>query len=79
MYVRHQNTSGSIITPPIPILDKDRKLTQFFIFKLLCGASKGFIKAFMAFWDTTKKCENKNLTLIFTLIQLFWNARDGKD
>ena len=29
---------------------------------LLCGASKGFVKAFCkTFWGTTKKCENKNL------------------
>ena len=36
------------------MLDKKKKLTEIFIFTLLCGASKGFMKAF-------KKCENKNL------------------
>ena len=29
--------------------DEDRKLTQIFIFTLLCGASKGFMKALKAF------------------------------
>ena len=32
------------------------------IFALLCDASKGFIKPFKAFWGTTKKYENKNVT-----------------
>ena len=42
-------------------------MSWIFIFKLLCGSSKGFMKAFKAlrasktFWGTTEKCENKNL------------------
>ena len=31
------------------MLDKERELMQIFIFILLCGASKGFIKALKAF------------------------------
>ena len=31
------------------ILGKERKSTQIFNFTLLCGASKGFMKAFKAF------------------------------
>ena len=31
----------------VPIQDEDRKLTQVFIFTLLCGCSKGFLKAFI--------------------------------
>ena len=42
------------------------KIKLSFIFALLCGASKGFMKAFKPFIkpfrSTTKKCENKNLT-----------------
>ena len=32
-----------------PIPDEERKLTKIFIFTLLCGPSKGFIKDFKAF------------------------------
>ena len=45
--------------------NEERKLTKIFIFTLLCGASRSFMKAFKASmklsWGTTKKCENKNL------------------
>ena len=34
---------------PAPIPDKEKKLTQILIFTLLCGASKGFMKALKAF------------------------------
>ena len=48
------------------IPDEERKLTWIFIFTLLCGASKGFLKNLKGlrktFWGTTKKCENKNLS-----------------
>ena len=37
------------LTLPIPILDEEKKFSQFFIFALLCGASKGFMKALKAF------------------------------
>ena len=34
---------------PVPIPDEEKKLSQIFIPTLLCGASKGFIKAFKGF------------------------------
>ena len=34
------------ITLPAPIPDKEKKLTEIFILKLLFGASKGFMKTF---------------------------------
>ena len=34
---------------PVSILDEEKKLTSVFIFKLPCGASKGFMKAVGAF------------------------------
>ena len=34
---------------PVSIPDEEKKLTQIFIFTLLWGASKGFMKAFKAF------------------------------
>ena len=45
------------------IPDKGKKL---FVFTLLCGALKGFMKAFKGLYKTsrgtTKKCENENLS-----------------
>ena len=39
---------------------------QNYIFALLCGAFKGFCKGWKVFrkifWDTKKKCENKNIS-----------------
>ena len=32
---------------PVPIPGEEKKITEMFIFTLLCGASKGFIKAFI--------------------------------
>ena len=43
--------TSKIWTLPAPILDEEKKLSQIFIFTLLCG--------------TTKKCKNKNLTYFF--------------
>ena len=44
----HSFSSITLILP-VPILDAERKSTYVFIFILLCGASKGFKKAFKAF------------------------------
>ena len=38
----------SELTFSVQILDEEGKLSQIFIFTLLCGASKGFMKAFKA-------------------------------
>ena len=37
------------LTLPVPIPDEEKKLSCIFIFALLCGASKGFMKALRAF------------------------------
>ena len=37
------------LTLCVPIPDEERKLTSIFIFTLLCGGSKGFMKALKAF------------------------------
>ena len=53
------------LTLNVPIPGKVKKVSEIFIFTLLCGASKGFMKALKAlktFWGTRKKCENKNFT-----------------
>ena len=38
-----------MLTFSVPIPEKEKKLTQIFIFIVLCDASKAFIKAFNAF------------------------------
>ena len=40
---------GGYLTFPVLILDEEKKLSYIFIFTLLCGASKGFMKALKAF------------------------------
>ena len=37
------------LTLSAPIPDEEKKLTEIFIFTLLCGASKGFMKTLKAF------------------------------
>ena len=37
------------LTLPVLIPDEEKKLTYIFIFRLLCGASKGFMKPLRAF------------------------------
>ena len=41
-----------MLTLSVPIPDEEIKLTQIFIFTFLCGASKGFMKAFKALHKT---------------------------
>ena len=43
---------SNLLTFPILIPEKERKLTSIFIFTLLCGASKGFTKAFKGLHKT---------------------------
>ena len=38
-----------MLTLPVPISDKEKKLSQIFIFTLLCDTSKGFMKALKTF------------------------------
>ena len=40
---------GWRLTRSAPIPEEEKKLTYIFIFTLLCGASKGFMKALRAF------------------------------
>ena len=51
-----------LINPSCPDPGRREKNNLIFIFALLCSVSKGFMKAFKAFWGTTKKYENKNLS-----------------
>ena len=44
-----------MLTLPVPIPDEEKKLTQIFIFTLLYGASKGFIKVFKKTFEVTQR------------------------
>ena len=48
-----------MLTLPVPMPDKDNKLTSVFLWTLFCGASKGFMKALKAI---PQRIENKNLS-----------------
>ena len=55
--------------------DEKKKLTQILILTLLCGASKGFIKAFKAF---IKPYETPQRSVKIKININFLNVRDGK-
>ena len=64
---------------PVLILDEERKSTWIFVFTLLCGNWKGFMKSLEAFIKrgTTKRCEN-NILVNFYFNTTFWNERGRK-
>ena len=43
------NQNHVCLTLPVPILPEERKLTYIFIFTVLCGATKSFMKVSQAF------------------------------
>ena len=52
--VKNENACAGLLnmqklTLPVPIPDKEKKITQIFNFTLPCGASNSFLKAFNAF------------------------------
>ena len=56
-----------ILNFPIPIPDEDKKLSGIFILTLLCGASKGFMKA--------SECMGRWATGTCFGIELYWSTR----
>ena len=53
-FVLHQILSRFLqenehLTPPVPIPNEEKKLTEIFIFQFLCSVLKGFMKALKAF------------------------------
>ena len=68
------------LTLPVPIPDEERKLTSIFNFILLCGASKGFMKAFKAFikFFEALKRSVKLKKVNFYFNTTFRNARGGE-
>ena len=45
---RHPERLLSVVTIPVPIPDQEEKLPSIFIFTLLCGVLKGFMKTLKA-------------------------------
>ena len=67
------------LTLPIAIPDEEKKINKIFIFTLLCGASKGFIRALMAFikpFEAPKRSVKIKIQLNFFFNRTFRNARD---
>ena len=67
-----------ILTLPVPIPDKDKKLSQIFIFTLLCGASKGFMKALKVPSVVPQRSVKIKIYLNFCFNTTFKNALDVK-
>ena len=70
-----------VLTFPVPIPNKEKKLSQFFIFTLPCGASKGFMKTLKAFIKPFKEPQRSvkiKFKLIFISIQLSEMHRTGR-
>ena len=49
------------LTLPLLIPDEGRKLTEIFIFTLLCGALKGFMDTFFSEWAKIFKTKFPNI------------------
>ena len=65
----------------VPIQDEERKLTYIFIFAILCGASKGLMKALKAFIKPSEPPQRSakiKIQVNFCFHRIFWNARGGK-
>ena len=70
-----------MLTLFVPSSEEEKTLSSIFIFTLLCGASKGFMKAFKAFIkpsEAPQKSEKIKIELNFNFNTTFKNARDAK-
>ena len=69
------------LTLPVPIPDEEKKLSEIFIFTLLCGISKGFmnsLKAFIKPSEAPQRSVKIKISLNFYFNTAFRNARDVK-
>ena len=64
----------SLLNLPVPFPDKEKKLTQIFIFTLFCGASKGFIKPF----ETSRKKLKIKILVNFHFEYNFLKCTEGR-
>ena len=70
-----------ILTLPVPLLDEEKKLSQIFIFSLLCGVSKDFMKELKAFakpFEAPQRSVKIKIFLNFYFNITFRNAWDLK-
>ena len=71
----------SLLTLPVPCPDKEKKLTQIFIFTLFCGASKGFMNAWNAFikpFETPRKNLKIEILVNFHFEYNFLKCTEGR-
>ena len=71
----------AIINPSRPNPGRREKISEIFIFTLLCGASKGFMKAFKAYikpFEAPQRSVKIKIKLNFYINTTFRNARDVK-
>ena len=62
----HNSAGLHLLTLPAPIPDKEKKINLNFFFTLLCGASKGFMKALKAFLKCTGREGLTRLRLVLS-------------
>ena len=70
-----------ILTLPASILDKKKRTPWIFIFTLLCGASKGFMKVLKALtkpFEAPKRSAKVKLSVNFDFNTTLWDTRGGK-
>ena len=61
---------SAYLTLPVPILDKEKKSTQIFIFTLLCSTLKGFMKSFSKHFETPQRSVKIKINLILQRMEL---------
>ena len=66
------------LTLSVPITEEEKKLSWIFIFTLLCGAWKVFMKAFIKPFEATQRSVTIKIWLDFYSNTTFRDARDGK-
>ena len=73
--------NGTLLNLSVQILDEEKKLTSIFIFLLLCGALKGFMKALKAFikpFEAPQRSVKIKIEVNFYFKINLLNAQDGK-
>ena len=70
-----------LVNPSRPDTGQREKLISIFIFSLLCGTSKGFMKASKAFikpFETPQRSVKIKISVNFHFNTTFWNAQGEK-
>ena len=75
------NVEPQMLTFPVPNPDEEKKLPSIFIFTLLRGPSKGFVKTLKAFikpFEAPQRSEKIKIEVNFYFNINFLNAQDEK-